>query len=177
MQKIQKLVYVFDLLIILNIVLLLAFFVVDKGLAVAASGILVVPMAASLFYVPFVLRKSKIGYERGMFWAYILLGSSLILTIAPYLGILKAADISLYTTMLNGFITLTVLAFLLQRRHMDMELAFHQAKLSAELFKQEVGIEKLKREQQSQFMAMLNHELKTPLSIIKIAFSSGDKVI
>lgn len=171
-HKIKKLVYVYDLLTICNIGLLVAYFAVDKGAAVAASGVLVIPMGLALFYVPYKLRASKIGYERGMFWAYLLLACSLMGTIAPYLGILKAADFSLYASLLNGFVTLTALAFLLQQRRTDQELAFYEAKLNAELAQQEVGIEKLKREQQSQFMAMLNHELKTPLSIIKIAHSS-----
>ena len=171
-HKIKKLVYVYDLLTICNLGLLVAYFAVDKGTAVAASGVLVIPMGLALFYVPYKLRTSKIGYERGMFWAYLLLACGLMITIAPYLGILKAADFSLYASLLNGFVTLTALAFLLQQRRTDQELAFYEAKLNAELAQQEVGIEKLKREQQSQFMAMLNHELKTPLSIIKIAHSS-----
>lgn len=173
-QKIKKLVYVYDLLIICNLGLLVAYFAVDKGMAVAASGVLVIPMGLSLFYIPYKLRASKIGYERGMFWAYLILACSLMITISPYLGLLKAADISLYTSMVNGLVALTTIAFLLQQRRVDQKLAFYEAKLNAELSQQEVSIEKLKREQQSQFMAMLNHELKTPLSILKIAFSSDD---
>lgn len=173
-QKIPKLVYIFAVLILCNILLIITFFTVDKGIAVAGSSMLIIPMSILLFYVPFTLRKSKINYERGVFWTYIILGLSLILTMAPYLGIFKATDISLYTTMLNGFITLTALALLLQQRRTDMKRAFYNIKLSAELSRQQVEIEKLKREQQSQFIAMLSHELKTPLSILKIAFSSDD---
>ena len=44
-----------------------------------------------------------------------------------------------------------------------------QALLNLKLSRQQLELEKKRREDQSRFMDMLNHELKTPLSVIRIA--------
>ena len=170
----KPLVRTFDFFIVCNLGLLVCFFFVSRGLAVAGSGILVLPLAISMLYIPYIFRKSKLKFETGIFWTYLILSLTLIASISPYLGLIKANAVSLYATLINGMVILIALTFLLSRRRAEQELEYQQSKLMVELSQTELALEKSRREQQSQFIAMLNHELKTPLSVLKIGYTSDE---
>lgn len=83
----------------------------------------------------------------------------------PLLGLVKASAVSLLIFLLHGPVLTTVLGALLvfRSRQRVMEQA-RQVALATARAEQE----RLAREEQSQFMAMINHEIKNPLAVLKL---------
>jgi len=68
---------------------------------------------------------------------------------------------------------ISALAFvLLQRRSGQLRSERHAFAVELELARQQIVIERQQSEEQSRFMAMLTHELKTPMSVIRMALGS-----
>ena len=95
-------------------------------------------------------------------WIFVLPAFGILSTtsFAPYIGQVYGA--------LSGFLFLLVLK---HRNRMIRESRFMEfAKIEANL-----QAEKSKREEQSKFLYMLTHEIKTSLSVIRLAFGSDDQ--
>lgn len=104
---------------------------------------------------------------------YLLIFSSLVVGVGSLLGWLKTSSWSQYTLILHGLVSglfmagiLFVRAQRLAERSRQIAWQLHQAQ-------QETALEQRRREEQSQFLHMLMHELKTPLSVV--SFALGNK--
>jgi signal transduction histidine kinase len=90
-------------------------------------------------------------------------------TILPSLGLMQGIMLSLYGVLLYGLISgmfMTALLYVRSRRmeRLRLELANHLY-----LSREQLDIETRRRQDQSQLLSMLMHELKTPLAVIDIA--------
>lgn len=88
-----------------------------------------------------------------------------VFTILPYLGLIPAGEIALHSVFVYGIMSGLVFFFLLQYRA-RLLLQIETAKASA--LQAEADQERKQREEQGMLMAMLSHEIKTPLSILKL---------
>lgn len=88
-----------------------------------------------------------------------------VFTILPYLGLIPAGEIALNAVFIYSLMSGLVFFFLLQYRSNSL-LKFETAKSSA--LKAEADQERKQREEQGMLMAMLSHEIKTPLSVLKL---------
>ena len=88
-----------------------------------------------------------------------------ILTILPYLGVIPAGEIALHTVFVYSLMSGLVFFFLLQYRSKAL-LKMETARATA--LKAEADQERKQREEQGMLMAMLSHEIKTPLSVLKL---------
>ena len=87
----------------------------------------------------------------------------------PLLGWLDASELTLHVFMINGAVTPVVMGALLHYR--ARRSAERQIEQLVEA-RQRAEQERRARVEQSQFVSMLNHELKTPLSVLKLLAAS-----
>ena len=103
-------------------------------------------------------------------------GVSLLLLLVfalPSLGLTASTELALQTNSIYGLVTGLILIVTLQLRSRRQQKTHLEAQKNLEIAKQQVAQETKQREDQVQFMAMLTHELKTPLSVVRMALGSG----
>jgi signal transduction histidine kinase len=111
---------------------------------------------------PAVSRRVFIGYYATGFFL-------LSFFTLPALGLVDSVELSLQTNSIYGFVTGVLLLTILQRRATLLSKQFAEGKTSLEISQQKIAQEEQHRKDQAQFMAMLTHELKTPLSVLRMA--------
>lgn len=95
-----------------------------------------------------------------------------VITMLPLLGGGNVLELNQYGQLLLSLLTSALAYVLLQRRSSQLRQERHAIALELELARQQIDIERQQREQQGRFMAMLTHELKTPMSVIRMALGS-----
>lgn len=107
---------------------------------------------------------------------FFLLAMVLWVYVLPVLGLLRVEPLTLYGIVLYNLVTslMMMAALLLRARYRNLQQAKVQARLA--LAEQEVAQERMRREDQKRFLDMLTHELKNPLTTIRMrAFGTADK--
>lgn len=112
-------------------------------------------------------KKFVVGY-------YVILAALLLVTVLPYLGSLAGNEYSA-----NGLVSYVLISgldmtILLQLRANQMRHAHQKFKQELLLSSQQIEFEKIRREEQSQMLTMLMHELKNPLAVIDLAQQTSD---
>ena len=83
----------------------------------------------------------------------------------------------IYGFQLGPLGSLLALQLMLSRRVQTMQTQLHQVTLDAEVAKATAQQERTEREQQRHFLSMLTHELKTPLSVIRMRLGSKEPTV
>ncbi len=97
----------------------------------------------------------------------------LLISTLTVLGLLPGQRLSLFAQLLHGLLTgVVLLALLALRAH---RLGLRQAEVVAELAlaRQLAQRERVHREDREQLLSMLTHELKTPLSVVRMLLGTG----
>jgi signal transduction histidine kinase len=94
------------------------------------------------------------------------------ISMLPLLGIGNVLEMNQYGQLMHSLLTSTLAFVLLQRRSGQLRSERHAFAVQLELAQQQIVIERQQREEQSRFMAMLTHELKTPMSVVRMALGS-----
>jgi two-component system, sensor histidine kinase LadS len=94
-----------------------------------------------------------------MLWANVL----------PALGLIEGDEFALNGLISYSLVSGVVMTFLMQLRANQLKKSNLQFSQDLLLSKQQVEMEKIKREEQSQLLDMLIHELKNPLAVIDLA--------
>ena len=98
---------------------------------------------------------------------------TILVTTLTNLGYLKGNSFSMIPGLLNGCITGIVFLFVLQyRNRMFREQGVREIAQANAM----TNFERSKRQEKERFISMLTHELKTPLSVLRLAYESGDVV-
>lgn len=110
--------------------------------------------------------------RRVMLVYYVVVITSLLLGLVSLLGKVEFQAWGLYGLIVHGLITGMIMSVMLLRR--SQRLAKHNERVSWELrqTQQDMALEQRRREEQSQFLHMLMHEIKTPLSIVSMAIGT-----
>lgn len=110
--------------------------------------------------------------KRIMMSYYVLVSSSLLLGIPGVLGWIDSPGWMRYLLILHGLVSgvaMTVILFVrgqrLHRNHQQMALKLQRAE-------EEADLERHRHQEQSQFLHMLMHELKTPLAVVSLALGT-----
>ena len=127
-----------------------------------ALGIRTAVPAPSERYAYHLPKTVVVGY-------YSLVIGVLALSILPSLGVLQGSMLSIYGVLLYGLISGLFMTVLLIVRSRQLERLRLEAANSLFLSREQLAIEQKRRQDQTQLLSMLMHELKTPLSIIDMA--------
>ena len=107
--------------------------------------------------------------KQGLLWFYGSVLCMVAMFALPLLGLVDSTEVALQSNSLGGFFTGLILIATLHFRSRRIMQMHHDGLLSLNLAKAQIDQEKQQRQTQSQLMAMLTHELKTPLSVIRMA--------
>lgn len=97
---------------------------------------------------------------------------SLLISILPLLGFVSATEWNLQATLIHGLISAFLMFLLLHIRSRELSQKARHATLEVELMQQKLITEQTQKQQQERFVAMLTHELKTPISVIRLELSA-----
>jgi signal transduction histidine kinase len=138
------------------------------GLSVMFVISLFIQPAASNLEHPFTYQLPKfalVGY-------YLTVVLFLALSILPSLGVMQGGMLSIYGVLFYGLISGMFMSSLLIVRSRKIELIRQEVANKLFLSQEQLANEQKRRQDQTQLLSMLMHELKTPLSVIDIALSS-----
>lgn len=110
--------------------------------------------------------------KRVLLGYYALILSSLLIGLSGLLGWGALQGLTPYLLTLHGLVSglvMTVILFVRGQRQHQLTQHMHWQLQKAQ---QEVALEQRRREEQSQFLHMLMHELKTPLSVVLLALGT-----
>ncbi|MDD2977418.1 ATP-binding protein [Aquabacterium sp.] len=141
---------------------------INLGLVIAAVPVTLMTLLSTL---P-IQQKGVFPSRRVMLAYYAVVVSSLPLGLVSLLGKGGFQAWGLYGLIVHGLITGLLMSTMLLVR--SQRLAKHHQQVRWELRKsqQDMALEQRRRAEQSQFLHMLMHELKTPLSIVSMAIGT-----
>ena len=100
---------------------------------------------------------------------YSLQGLSMLGSMLPFLGWVNAGEWSLQATLMHGVISAFLMFMLLHLRSRAISRQASQAALELVATREQLAAKHLQKQQQERFVAMLTHELKTPIAVIRMA--------
>lgn len=103
---------------------------------------------------------------------YIVLIAVLALSILPSLGVLQGNMLAIYGVLLYGLFSGLFMTSLLIVRSRQLERIRLEVANNLFLSREQLAIEQKRRQDQTQLLSMLMHELKTPLAVIGMAVST-----
>jgi len=143
---------------ILNAVALITMLLVATRIRLSGTG----NAFASIYQLP---KPVVISY-------YLVLIAVLALSILPSLGVLQGSMLALYGVLMYGLISGLFMTALLIVRSRQLERIRIEVANSLFLSREQLAIEQQRRQDQTQLLSMLMHELKTPLSVIDMAMNT-----
>ena len=109
-----------------------------------------------------------------LIFSYALIASILLLAILPYLGLANAVSFSLNAFIYHGLISAVALAALLGFRARSQLIRQFELAKALQVSQSLAEEERSNRKEQSRFLSMLSHELKTPLAGIRMVLGLRD---
>jgi len=104
---------------------------------------------------------------------YGLIAVLLWVAVTPALGALGGSESQLHGFLVHGLFTSGIMLIFLMSRARRQDNVQRQTLARLADIEKEIQLANIRREQQSQFINMLVHELKTPLSVVKMVLGSG----
>ncbi|MCF8003883.1 MAG: hypothetical protein K9L32_06680 [Chromatiaceae bacterium] len=161
--------------------LLVALGDLSKALTMTNALVLVLPLHSLATAISIPAPDPKPGDEPTLVpkpyvvTLYVLIVISLSISTFPAMGLVPAANWSfngfLFYTLWTGLavvILLQIRAQRLARRRAELEMAYRKAQQHSEL-------ETAKRQEMGRFLAMVTHELKTPLAIVRMVLGAAQR--
>jgi signal transduction histidine kinase len=100
---------------------------------------------------------------------YTTLSLALWVSVFPSLGLLIGTEYGLHNLVLHGYFSGVMMTILLQFRAKRLDQTRREVSNALYLSQQQVALERQRRDEQTHFLHMLMHELKTPLAVIDMA--------
>lgn len=161
-----------DVLIVLALLELTAIVGGQARLALQANamGVLILPFL--LLALAFTARQESV-LSRFMLRIFYCLATFLTtLAVLPLLGWVDPGEWPLHTAHMHSLIARWMMFLILYLRSRQQLREGQQASLALELAQQHLHLERAQKEEQGRFMAMLTHELKTPLSVVRLSLDA-----
>jgi signal transduction histidine kinase len=138
-------------------------------LALQFNAFIILLAAPTFVVLAFLARANRSPGLRVIRIIYSLQGMSMVLSMLPFLGWISATEWSLQATLLHGFISAFLMFLLLHLRSRKLSRESSQAAVDLQIAHEQLALRNLQKQQQERFMAMLTHELKTPMAVIHMA--------
>lgn len=94
--------------------------------------------------------------------------SSMLVVVFPVVGLLRGSIYLLYAPMVHAVISGSILVYVLQVRAYRKAAVSEKIESEYAMLEEKLQLEKAFREEQQNLLAMLAHEIKTPLSVIRL---------
>lgn len=130
---------------------------------------LVVMLGAPMFVLLAATAREEappgLGFLRAVYYSQ---AGLLAIAMVPILGLVEASEWTLQATLVQGLISALLMFFFLFQRSRQLQKRSAEAALNLGLARKELEMERRQRDMQNRFMAMLTHELKNPLSVVRL---------
>lgn len=159
---------VLDLFILVGPLLLLIFHFGDQQTALHLNALVLLCMPPLFLWLAFTTKRPAMPGVATLRTIYILFSLLIATVLLPTLGSFESIEMYLGATTLQGLMIaflMTVFLFLRSKRLQKDSL---RARIELERYGQRLLDQEKRVEEQTRFMDMLTHELKTPVSVIKI---------
>jgi signal transduction histidine kinase len=156
-------------LILLDLGALAMLLLGDARQGLQFNAFVVLLSAPTFIVLAFLARHNAAPGLRVIRTIYSLQGVSLLFSMLPFLGWISATEWSLHATLLHGLISAFLIFLLLHLRSRKMAREAGQAAVDLEVTREQLALKNLQNQQQERFMAMLTHELKTPIAVVRMA--------
>ncbi len=103
---------------------------------------------------------------------YSLVALPMIISLLSILSWIKAGEWLLHAPHIHGLISSGLIFLILHLRSRQLFREGQQASLALELTQQHLHLERAQKEEQRRFMVMLTHELKTPMSVVRLSLDA-----
>ena len=160
---------VLDGLILLDLAALLMLAFGYTRLALQFNAFIVLLAAPAFIALAFAAKHNAAPGLRVIRTLYSLQGLSLLFSMLPILGWVNATEWTLRATLLHGFISAFLMFLLLHLRSRKLARDASQAAVDLVVTREQLALKHQQKTQQERFMAMLTHELKTPVAVIGMA--------
>lgn len=134
-------------------------------------SIALVSMFATLWPMRRLWRIGEL-WSRLLVLAYIAFAGLLMLNILGSLAILPFSETSLYAGMLSNLFHILLLHFAILLHYRRVEQHHLEALEKAALAERQTALEQAHREEQRQLLAIITHEIRTPIAVIDAAAES-----
>ncbi|WP_371348937.1 7TM-DISM domain-containing protein [Ancylobacter sp. IITR112] len=156
----------------LLLALVIAFVLLAVGATQAAlklNAIVVMLIVPLLPLMAFGTRREAPPGRRVLRIFYVIQATSLVLTMLPILGVLPASTWNLDANIIHGLLSDLPMFVLLALRSREARQRGLEAQRALDVTLGQLELQRAQFEMQNRFMAMLTHELRTPLSVIRLA--------
>jgi two-component system, sensor histidine kinase LadS len=113
--------------------------------------------------------------KKAMVAYYLLVSSSLMIGLLNLLGWVQSSGTTLYGLIIYGLVTGMAMSFILIVRTQRLARQSKQMVWELHSAQQNAHWERRRRDEQSQLLDMLTHELKTPLSVVALAIGTKSR--
>lgn len=168
----RRALYVLEVLVLMGLVAFTMLMLGDTRQALHLNSLIVLLAAPILVSLAFMSRRNIPPGLRVIRIIYSLQGISLLISMLPLLGLVKATEWNLQATLIHGFISAFLMFLLLHIRSRALSQQAGKTAVDLELTHQKLTIEQAQKQQQERFVAMLTHELKTPMSVIGLELAA-----
>ncbi|MGR9014273.1 MAG: sensor histidine kinase [Gammaproteobacteria bacterium] len=133
-----------------------------------ASALAMLVYALFISLLPWRAKREGLPSRRVLRVVFGLQTASILCTALPLLGWVDAVEWSLNNTLTHALLSGLLMFYVMNQRQRQLLDKGRQAMLQLELAEQHLQLEQAKLEEQGRFMAMLTHELKTPISVMRM---------
>lgn len=132
--------------------------------------VLIISLLVPLFVIPGFRQASRTG--RIIRLAYASLCALMVSTLLGFLGVFDLGSLTLVAPVLHNLGTALLLLLLINLQRRELVAQNRQFQETARLAELESSLVRDERDQKDRFLAMLTHELRTPLSVIRLVLDS-----
>lgn len=108
-----------------------------------------------------------------MFYLFYVLAAYVV--VLPNVGLIQAKELTLTSAIYVSIVSAALMTTLLIMRTRNLNRQKSAAEAAASISRRTLEQEQVHREQQSRFISMLTHELKTPISVAQISLDSMEE--
>ncbi|WP_177282615.1 7TM-DISM domain-containing protein [Devosia enhydra] len=162
-----------DALIVIDVTALLLYAMGWARLGLQLNSIVLLLGAPLFIFVAFTVQSEGLIGRGPLRVVYILQAISLVIFMVPLLGLTAAQRLNLDGSVIPGAISALLMFVLLHRRSRLLLDNAQAVRLDLGLARQQLANEREQRQTQSHFLAMLSHELKTPITVARIALGTA----
>jgi signal transduction histidine kinase len=141
-------------------------------LALQVNAVVVLLSAPMFLMLAVSVRSEGLTGRMALRVVYCLQGLTLVVTMVPLLGLGGGIEWVLHGTLVPGLMSSVLMFILLHRRSRAMVGRALETQFDLGLARQQLAIERRQREAQGHFLSMLSHELKTPITVARIALGT-----